>query len=102
MMPKSYAIAHVTFTNRDAFMSDYASKVGDTVAMYGGRYLVRAGEVSYSEGEYLGDISVVIEFPNRESAHAWHDSDEYRDIVSARYQNSVTNFIIIDGVLDVS
>lgn len=101
-MPKSYAIAHVTFTDREAFMSDYASKVGGTVAAYGGRYLVRAGEVSYSEGEQLGDISVVIEFPDRESAHAWHDSNEYQDIVPSRYQNSVTNFIIIDGVLDVS
>ena len=58
-MQKTYAIAHVTFTNREAFMSDYASKVGGTVAAFGGRYLVRAGEVSYSEGESLGDISVV-------------------------------------------
>ena len=101
-MQKTYAIAHVTFTNREAFMSDYASKVGGTVAAFGGRYLVRAGEVSYSEGESLGDISVVIEFPDRESAHAWNDSKEYRDIVPIRHQNSVTNFIIIDGVLDVS
>ena len=101
-MQKTYAIAHVTFTNREAFMSDYASKVGGTVAAFGGRYLVRAGEISYSEGESLGDISVVIEFPDRESAHAWNDSKEYRDIVPIRHQNSVTNFIIIDGVLDVS
>ncbi|MCH2526103.1 MAG: DUF1330 domain-containing protein [Dehalococcoidia bacterium] len=101
-MQKTYAIAHVTFTNREAFMSDYASKVGGTVAAFGGRYLVRAGEVSYSEGESLGDISVVIEFPDRESAHAWNNSKEYRDIVPIRHQNSVTNFIIIDGVLDVS
>ena len=101
-MQKTYAIAHVTFTNREAFMSDYASKVGGTVAAFGGRYLVRAGEVSYSEGESLGDISIVIEFPDRESAHAWNNSKEYRDIVPIRHQNSVTNFIIIDGVLDVS
>ena len=101
-MQKTYAIAHVTFTNREAFMSDYASKVGGTVAAFGGRYLVRAGEVSYSEGESLGDSSVVIEFPDRESAHAWNNSKEYRDIVPIRHQNSVTNFIIIDGVLDVS
>ena len=101
-MPKTYAIAHVTFTDREAFMSDYASKVGGIVAAYGGRFLVRAGEVSYSEGESLGDISVVIEFPDRESAHAWNNSKEYRDIVPIRHQNSVTNFIIIDGVLDDS
>ena len=101
-MQKTYAIAHVTFTNREAFMSAYASKVGDTVAAFGGRYLVRAGEVSYSEGQSLGDISVVIEFPDRESAHAWNNSKAYRDIVPIRHQTSVTNFIIIDGVLDVS
>ena len=101
-MQKTYAIAHVTFTNREAFMSDYASKVEGTVAAFGGRYLVRAGEVSYSEGESLGDISVVIEFPDRESAHAWNNSKEYRDIVPIRHQNSVTNFIIIDGVRAVS
>jgi|TARA_B100001146_G_C15771946_1_gene260426 uncharacterized protein (DUF1330 family) len=101
-MPKAYVIAHVTFTNQEAFMSDYASKVGAIVNDCGGRFLVRAGEVSHAEGDQLGDISVVIEFPDRESAHAWNNSLQYREIVPARDQNANINFMIVDGVPDGS
>ena len=101
-MPKAYVIAHVTFTNQEAFMSDYASKVGETVAASGGRFLVRGGEVSHTEGDELGDISVIIEFRDRESAHAWKNSEQYRAIVPARDQNANIDFMIVDGVPEVS
>ena len=64
-MPKAYVIAHVTLTNAEQFASEYGSKVKATVDAFGGQFLVRGGEVSYREGEPIGDIEVVIEFPDR-------------------------------------
>ena len=97
-MTKAYVIAHLTLTNPDRFMSEYMSKVGAVVEAFGGKYLVRGGEISYQEGESLGDRTVVIEFPSRDAAHAWGSSEQYQAIVKARTENSTGPVIIIDGV----
>ena len=97
-MPKAYVIAHVTFTNREKFMADYGSKVEATVNAFGGQFLVRGGEVSYQEGEALGDINVVIEFPDRAAAISWEESEQYQAILPGRTDNSAGNVAIVDGV----
>ena len=97
-MTKAYVIAHLTLTNPDRFMSKYMSKVGAVAEAFSGKYLVRGGEMSYQEGESLGDRTVVIEFPSADAAHAWESSEQYQAIVKARTENSTGSVIIIDGV----
>ena len=97
-MPKAYAIAHVTMINLEKFTEQYGSKVEETIKAFGGMFLVRGGDISYTEGEKLGDLNVVVEFPDITSALAWNNSDEYKAILTGRTQNAKTNFIIIDGV----
>ena len=97
-MTKAYVIAHLTLTNPDRFMSEYMSKVGAVVEAFGGKYLVRGGDISYQEGESLGDITAVLEFPSRDAAHAWESSEQYQAIVKARTENTTGPFVIIDGV----
>jgi len=45
-MPKTYAMAHLDVTNAEKFMADYGSKVEATITAFGGKFLVRRGEVS--------------------------------------------------------
>jgi uncharacterized protein (DUF1330 family) len=97
-MPKAYAIAHVTMINLEKFTEQYGSKIEDTIKAFGGMFLVRGGSISYTEGEKLGDLNVVVEFPDIASALAWNNSYEYQAILPGRTQNAITNFIIIDGV----
>jgi len=97
-MTKVYVIAHITLTNPDRFMSEYMSKVGAVVEAFDGKYLVRGGDISYQEGESLGDRTVVIEFPSRDAALAWESSEQYQAIVKGRTENSTGSVIIIDGV----
>ena len=97
-MTKAYGIAHVTFINSEKFVEQYGSKVEDTIKAFGGKFLVRGGEISYSEGNKLGDLDVIVEFPDRESALDWKKSSEYQAILPGRIENATTQFIIIDGV----
>ena len=98
-MPKAYVIAHVKFTDSERFMAEYASKVGVTVGSFGGQFLVRGGEVSYQDGEPLGeDINVIIEFPDRAAALSWQSSSEYQEILPARKAHANVNFMIVDGL----
>ena len=97
-MPKAYVIAHVTLTNAEQFVAEYGSKVKATVDAFGGQFLVRGGEVSYREGETIGEIEVVIEFPDRAAAIAWEESEQYQSILPGRINNSVGKVVIVDGV----
>ena len=97
-MPKAYVIAHVTLTNAEQFVTEFGSKVKATVDAFGGQFLVRGGEVSYREGEPVGDVDVVIEFPDRATAIAWEESEQYQSILPGRTNNSVGKVVIVDGV----
>ena len=97
-MPKAYVIGHVTLTDAEKFMADYGSKVEDTIEAFGGQFLARGGEVSYQEGEPLGEIHVIVEFPDRAAAIAWEESEQYQAILAGRTDNSVGGILIMDGV----
>ena len=97
-MPKAYAIGHVTLTNAERFMADYGSKVEATIKAFGGQFLARGGEVFYQEGEPLGEINVIVEFPDKAAAIAWEESEQYQAILPGRTDNSVGGILIMDGV----
>jgi len=62
-MPKAYVIGHVTLTNAETFMADYGAKVEDTITEFGGKFLVRGGEVAYQEGDLIGELNVIDGYP---------------------------------------
>ena len=97
-MSKAYCIGHLKITNKERFMTEYAAHVPGTLQPFQGKVIVKGGEVSYREGEDLGQLDVVIEFPNREYATNWMNSDSYKNIVAARKDSSTGPLIIIDGV----
>ena len=97
-MPRAYAIGHVTLTNAEKFMADYGSKVEATIKAFGGQFLARGGEVFYQEGEPLGEINVIVEFPDKAAAIAWEESEQYQAILPGRTDNSVGGILIMDGV----
>jgi uncharacterized protein (DUF1330 family) len=95
-MPKAYLIGQISITNPEGY-GHYASQVPQTIAAYGGKYLVRGGHATQIEGQSQGERNVVIEFPNRETAHAWYTSDAYQAIISHRQINAKGDLVLVDG-----
>ena len=95
---KAYAVGHIFVTDEQRYVSEYASKAGATLEAFGGRYIVRAGEISYDESNGPGARSVGVEFPDRQSALGWVHSEQYQTIAKHRRANSSGTFIIVDGV----
>lgn len=94
-MPKGYWIAHVDVSDWDAY-KNYVDGIQAPLAAFGGRYLVRAGEVSESEGG-LKPRSVVIEFPSPEAAQACYRSAEYRAVESFRRNAAAADLVVVAG-----
>ena len=103
-MPKAYMMVHLEVTNPEAFATGFGSKVADVAREFGGKFLVLRPAVHRYENQFNGkpaDVHGIIEFPDRESAIAWYESDEYKSILPSRLENTTnTYFAIVDGVDD--
>lgn len=95
-MNKAYLIGQITITNPDAYAA-YAAEVPQTIATFGGKYLVRGGQATQVEGQSPGDRHVVIEFPSRDAAEAWYSSDAYQAIIRHRLDNATGTLTLVDG-----
>ena len=91
-----FAGNHVTDAE---IMSEYAKLVPATLEPFGGRFLVRGGQVDLAEGEWNTPRLVVIEFPSLEHARNWYHSDAYQAIIQRRFNGARTDFFIfVEGV----
>jgi uncharacterized protein (DUF1330 family) len=95
-MTKAYLIGQITVTNPQAY-AVYSAQVPQTIAAFGGKYLVRGGHATQVEGHPQGDRHVVIEFPSRDIAEAWYSSDNYQAIIKHRTDNSTGHLMLVDA-----
>ncbi len=93
-----YAVVGIDVHDPEAYARDYVAHVLPTVERYGGRFLVRGGDVEVREGEWPWRRFVVIEFPTADDARRWYDSDEYRPLRDVRHSLSDAVFLIAEGV----
>ena len=97
-MTKAYVVAHPKVTVMEKFGSDFASKVEATITPFEGKFLVRTPDVLHQEGE-KGNFTVIIEFPDKEKAMGWFNSEAHQKIVDHRRKNTdpSTTFVIVEG-----
>ena len=93
----TYAIAHLHDVEPCPAIVEYLKKIDDTLAPYGGRFIIRGGRVERLEGKFSGDL-VVIEFASRELAREWYRSSAYQAILPLRTLHSRGEVFLIDKV----
>ena len=105
-MTKAYVMIHLEVTNREEFISGFAAKNPALVAEYGGKRLTGGpdAEVYFLENQITdrqADVHAIFEFPDKESALAWRNSEGYKAILPNRTNNTTnTYFAIVSGVDD--
>jgi uncharacterized protein (DUF1330 family) len=95
----AYAVAHLQDVNVGPEIVAYIRRIDETLAPYGGRFLIHGGPVEVLEGTWRGDL-IVIAFPDRTQARAWYASPAYRQILPLRTENAKGDTFFIDGVSD--
>jgi uncharacterized protein (DUF1330 family) len=93
----AYIIVNIEITDPERYVG-YTQAVGPTLALYGGRFLVRGGKAEKLEGAIEPKRIVVLEFPSLERAKAWWNSPEYREPKALRQSTSVADLIVVEGV----
>jgi len=76
----------------------YKQLAPPAIAKYGGRYLVRGGDVAPLEGDWRPNRVVLLEFPDVETAKRFYASPEYGAARAERAGAATMNMVLVPGV----
>lgn len=93
----AYMIVRVTVTDMAQY-GEYMKLTPAIVEKYGGKFIVRGGEVITLEGDPETRRVVMVEFPSSEQAQAFYNSDEYQAAIEIRKDAAEAQFFVVDGV----
>ena len=93
----AYIVAQIDVHDPDRY-EDYKRAAQHTLALYGGRYIVRGAPVTELEGPWDTKRFVVLEFPDKARAQAWYDSAEYAPAKKIRHAAAHSLMILAEGV----
>lgn len=91
-----YLIVEIEVQNKELY-SRYVEKVPETIDKYGGRYLIRGGEVTALSGNWNPERIILIEFETVEQLRKCFSSPEYLELAPLREQSTTSKSIIIDS-----
>jgi uncharacterized protein (DUF1330 family) len=78
-------------------LKPYSARVASTFEPFGGRYIVRGGQITPLEGEAPQGRIVVIAFESMEKAQAWYDSPAYQELKPIRHKAATSRVFIVEG-----
>lgn len=93
----AYLIAEIEVTDPAAY-EGYRKLTPAAIAAYGGRFIVRGGEVDSKEGGWKPARLVVVEFASMEQARKFYDSPEYAPALAIRKAASRSRLVLVEGV----
>jgi uncharacterized protein (DUF1330 family) len=94
---KYYSVAELNVTDR-AWVHGYVQNVTPMVERHGGRYLARTNNIERLEGSASNPhVFLIIEWPSREAAMAFYESEEYAPYLKRRLAGSRGEFVLVAG-----
>jgi uncharacterized protein (DUF1330 family) len=92
----AYLIARVQVSDWERY-GEYVKHTPRVIAQFGGRFIVRGGEMTVLEGPDDGRRIVVIEFPSMKQAKAFYASREYAAVKALRDGAGTGLFVAVEG-----
>lgn len=94
---KHYVVAELEVTD-PAWVAEYVRTVTPMIERRGGRYLARTPRVEKLEGDRPPPkLMVILEWPSREAAIEFYESDEYRPYRESRIAGAINHFLLVAG-----
>jgi uncharacterized protein (DUF1330 family) len=94
---KYYCVAELDITDQ-AWVTEYVKNVTKLVERYGGQYLARTSRVEKLEGErQVPQIFLIVEWPSREAALSFYESDEYKPYLKSRLAGARNELTLVAG-----
>ncbi len=92
-----YGIVQIDITDQ-SWVGDYVKNVTPMLERFGGRYLARTSNIERVEGDGKPpQVVVLVEFPSKEAAQRFYQSEEYRPYLQRRKAGGKNDFLLIAG-----
>ena len=97
---KIYVISDIVVNDLQTY-EKYMKLAPDTIKKYGGKYLVRGGEIITRNWDWKPKgRCIVLEFPSLDALNEWNSSPEYKPVKKIRESASTSqSFIVSSGDL---
>ena len=92
----AYVIAEIEVTDQ-ALYAEYGKGVPATIEKFGGRFVVRGGEVRVLEGDAPPKRQVILEFPDMDTLQRWYESEDYAPLLAMRLRAANASVRAVEG-----
>jgi uncharacterized protein (DUF1330 family) len=92
----AYVIVETDIRDQEQY-ARYQAAVPASLAAYGGRFIVRGGEMTVLEGDWQPKRLVALEFEDLEAVRRWYDSPEYREARALREGAAELRMVAVEG-----
>jgi uncharacterized protein (DUF1330 family) len=91
-----YLILDIAVIDPEVY-GEYVERVPAVVEQYGGRYLVRGGDVVPLFGDWQPERIIVVEFDSTDQLQEFYGSPEYQALDPLRERSTVSRAILVEG-----
>ena len=92
----AYVVAHVKFRDASRLKGEYVYVTARLEEQFGGRHIA-SGIHKQVEGDGLGTVTSILEFPSIEAVEAFWNHPEYQRVAAIRRAGSDSKIVIIDA-----
>jgi uncharacterized protein (DUF1330 family) len=96
--PKAFVIVQILINDRDGYHQYETAGHLEIFDRFSGKVVGLDENVEIIEGSWPFTRTVVIEFPSKELARAWYESDEYQAVAGLRHGSTTSNLVIVAGL----
>ena len=94
---KAFIIVQIAINDRDGYHQYETAGHQAIFDKFSAKVVGLDEDVEIVEGTWPSGRTVLIEFPSREIARAWYESDEYQAVVGLRHRSAKSNLVIVSG-----
>lgn len=89
----SFVIVSLNLLNEEK-LKQYSAKAAPTVSNFGGEFIAK-GKPTQLHGDSKFAMTVVIQFPDNDSANNWYHSEEYQQLIPLRNEAIESHFQLV-------
>jgi uncharacterized protein (DUF1330 family) len=95
---KAFVIVQILINDRNSYHQYETAGHLEIFERFSGKLVGVDENVKILEGSWPFTRTVLIEFPSKELARAWYESDDYQAVVGLRHGPATSNLVMVSGL----
>jgi uncharacterized protein (DUF1330 family) len=94
---KAFVVVQIVINDPDGYRQYGLANHLEIFDQFNGELIAADDDVEVVEGSWPYTRTVLIEFPSKELARGWYESDDYQAVVGLRHGSAASNLVMVSG-----